>query len=108
MALILENYLEINQQRAIENYYDEIYNVENFDTFVAGATLLGKDLWCLFQENKSALNYFAEMLQNELNKNEESRLLNQILETHKFLYYKQVYNALNCLYNEIKQECSTC
>jgi hypothetical protein len=78
------------------------FNVENFNTLVAGATLLGKDLWRLFQENKSALNYFAEMLQNELNRNEESRLLNQILETHKPLHYKQVYNALNCLYNEIK------
>jgi predicted nucleotidyltransferase len=102
MAFILENYLEINQQRTIENYYDEIYNVDDFDTFIASATLIGKDIKHLFEDNRKALNIFSEILKNELNKEEESQLLNQMLATHNSLKYEQVYNALQIINNELK------
>ena len=52
LAFIIENYLEINELRAVEEHYD-IYEAENFNTFTAGATLLGKDIKTIIGGNVS-------------------------------------------------------
>jgi len=101
IALILENYLEINQQRAVDDYFDEIYETDSFDIFASGAILLGKDIKYLFNNDLSALSGFVEILQSELDKKEESRLTMQILETHKSLKYEQVFRALQNIYKEL-------
>ena len=102
IAYILSNYLEANENRAIENYYSEIYDVENFQTFTAGATLLGKDIRALLGRNQDTLDSFIEILQSEIEQEEESVLINQMLETYSSLEYEEVEGALQCLLNEMK------
>ena len=93
---------EANENRAIEHYYSEIYDVENFQTFTAGATLLGKDIKALLSRNQNTLDSFIEILTSEIEKEEESILINQMLEIYSSLKYEDVINALQCLLNEMK------
>jgi len=100
IAYIISCYLEVNQDRAIENHYD-IYKVENFDAFIAGATLLGRDVKRILRESPKTLEIFTGILQTELDAEEESKLINQMLETHPVLKYEEVYDALQSLMNQI-------
>jgi Uncharacterized protein conserved in bacteria len=102
IAYIISNYLEANENRAIENYYSEIYDVENFQTFTAGAVLLGKDIKALLSRNQDTLDSFIEILTSEIEKEEESILINQMLEIYSSLKYEDVINALQCLLSEMK------
>ena len=102
MAYIISNYLEANENRAIENHYSEIYDVENFQTFTAGAVLLGKDIKALLSINQDTLNSFIEILQSEIEQEEGSVLINQMLETYLSLKYEEVANTLQSLLNEMK------
>jgi predicted nucleotidyltransferase len=101
MAYIIFCYLEINQDRAIENHYD-IYEVENFFTFIAGATLLGKDIKRILSDSPQTLETFIEILQTEIDAEEESVLINQMLETHATLKYEVVYEALQELLSQLR------
>ena len=100
MAYILSCYLEINQDRAIESHYD-IYKTENFSTFIAGATLLGRDIKRVLNESPKTLETYTGILQEELDAEEESVLINQMLKTHKILRYEVVYDALQSLLNQL-------
>lgn len=102
IAYIISNYLEANENRAIENYYSEIYNVDNFQTFTAGAILLGKDIKALLSRNQDTLDSFIEILTSEIEQEEESILINQMLEIYSSLKYEDVISALQCLLNEMK------
>ena len=101
MAYIISYYLEINQDRAVENHYD-IYETESFTTFIAGATLLGRDIKRILSESPRTLDIFIGILQAEINANEESMLINQMLETHVTLRYEEVHYALQCLFMQLK------
>ena len=101
LAFIIENYLNINIERAAVNHYD-IYEAENFNTFTAGATLLGRDLKTIIGGNKETINTFIQMLEKELKLEEESQLLNQIIETHKTIEYDIAVEALKKLLQELK------
>ena len=103
LAFIIENYLEINELRAVEEHYD-IYEAENFNTFTAGATLLGKDIKTIIGGNEETINTFIQILEDELKLEEESPLINQIIETHKTIEYDITVEALNSLLQELKQE----
>jgi len=100
IAGIISCYLDINQGRAIENHYD-IYQTENFSTFIAGATLLGRDVKGILHESPKTLETFIGILQVELDAEEESKLINQMLETHAVLKYEEVYDALQSLMNQL-------
>ncbi|KAA6343521.1 hypothetical protein EZS27_008810 [termite gut metagenome] len=100
IAYIISCYLEINEDRAIEKHYD-IYKTENFTTFIAGATLLGRDIKRILNESPQTLKTFIGILQAELDAEEESVLINQMLETHSALKYEEAYNALQCLLNQL-------
>jgi predicted nucleotidyltransferase len=96
IGFILENYLSINEQRAGENYYDEIYDKEDFKTLHGGATLLGKDIFEILIGHPNDLEIIKEILNETIEKQDQSRLINQILETHKTLYFEDV---LKCIQN---------
>ena len=102
LAFIIENYLEINELRAVEEHYD-IYEAENFNTFTAGATLLGKDIKTIIGGNEETINTFIQILEEELKLEEESPLINQIIETHKTIEYDTTVEALNNLLKELKK-----
>ena len=101
LAFIIENYLGINEERAAANHYD-IYEAENFNSFIAGATLLGRDIKTIIGGNDETINTFIQMLEKELKLEEESPLINQIIETHKTIEYDITVEALKNLLQELK------
>lgn len=101
MAYIISCYLEVNQDRATEHHYD-IYETENFTTLTAGATLLGRDIKRILSESPQTLKTFIGILQKEIEVEEESLLINQMLETHNTLKYEEVLSALQSLLNQLK------
>jgi predicted nucleotidyltransferase len=54
IAFIIANYLNINEKRAIDEHYNDIYLSENFSNITAGAKLLGIDVARILQNNSEA------------------------------------------------------
>lgn len=102
MALILANYLSLNDERAVSDHYD-IYERSPFSTFIAGATLMARDIKSVIIDDHSVSDRLYLILHNETDKTLDSPLINQILETHPYLNYEEVYEALKILTQEIKQ-----
>jgi len=101
MAFIISSYLEINEQRAVKENYD-LYEDEKFSTFLAGATLLGRDMKKILWPNPDILYEFFSILRTELSKKDDSQLINQIMETHPSLKYEDVYNSLVSLTHQLE------
>ena len=102
MAFIIANYLGINEERAATQHYD-LYEAEDFSTFVAGASLLGRDMKEILMTNPDILIEFIGILRTEINKSDESQLINQIMETHSSLKYEEVYTGLFSITNELSK-----
>lgn len=102
MAFIISSYLEINEQRAVDENYD-LYEDDNFTTFNAGAALLGRDMKAILQANAEILEEFVGILRTEVDLMEDSKLINQMLETHASLKYEEVYNGLLSITNELNK-----
>lgn len=99
MAFILNNYLNINENRAINDYYDDIYLTENFSTNTAGAKLLGMDMAKILANGALTKARIIEIIETEIEKKERSRLINQIIETNRSFHYEE---TLMCLKNIVK------
>jgi predicted nucleotidyltransferase len=102
IAFIINNYLNINEKRAIDEHYDDIYLSDNFSNNTAGAKLLGIDVASILQNNSEAKLKIIEILEQEISKAEESRLINQILETHRSFNYMETVECLKALLGGIK------
>jgi len=102
MAFIITNYLGINEERAAAQNYD-LYEAEDFSTFIAGASLLGRDMKEILMANPEILKEFIGILRAEIDKSDESKLINQIIETHSSLKYEDVYGSLLSLTNELSK-----
>jgi predicted nucleotidyltransferase len=102
MAFIITNYLHINMERAATHHYG-LFEAEGFSTFIAGASLLGRDMNEILRANPAILHEFVGILQTEVDKHDESILLNQIMETHHSLKYEDVYISLLSLTNELSK-----
>ena len=89
MSFILSNYLMANLDREA---YMEVYDWENFDEYVAGAYWLAHDLADLLTADQ--LDYYAGQIEGELQKEERSYLLNQMLDSLSGLTYDQLHVAL--------------
>lgn len=77
----------------MDDHYD-IYEVKDFDTRIAGARLLGRDLTVLLSEYESTRIKILAIINNQINLNIESPLINQIIETHRSYNYEKVYQCL--------------
>ncbi len=102
VAFIIANYLEINETRVVKEHYD-IYEADNFNIFTAGAKLLGRDVKQMLQADKETIESFSKILETELALEEESILINQMLETNKSLKYEETLEALQMLLQELKK-----
>jgi len=102
MAFIITNYLEINIDRAVSENYD-LYEVEDFSTFIAGATLLGRDMRKILNPSPEIPDELVSLLQAEVDKEDESQLINHMMETHASLKYEDVYNGLLSITNELSK-----
>lgn len=88
MSFILSNYFIANLDR---NVYPEVYDWEKFDEYIVGGYWLANDLLQLL--NKEQITYYKDCIEKELEKDDESRLLNQIIENSYGLSYDTVKDA---------------
>lgn len=82
MGFILLNYLNIYEERAVINHYEEVYEIEDFTITKAGAALLGIDINMLLSGNNVSKEKLKAIIGTEINAKENSFLFNQILETN--------------------------
>lgn len=92
MSFILSNYFMANLDREI---HPEIYDWENFDEYIVGGYWLAHDLVTLLDAKQ--LNYYKEVIEGELAKEEESRLINQMIENSYGLKYETVRDTLQAM-----------
>ena len=85
MSFILDNYFMANLNRET---YMEVYDWEDFDEYVAGGYWLSNDLAKLL--NREQLAYYADKIDEELQLEERSYLISQILNSQSSLNYDQV------------------
>ena len=85
MSFIFSNYFLANLEREI---HQEVYDWENFDDYIVGGYWLAYDIVALL--NKEQLCYYKNVIEGELAKEEESRLLNHMLENSHGLKYETV------------------
>lgn len=88
MSFILSNYFMANLDR---NVYTEVYDWENFDEYIVGGYWLARDLLLLL--TKEQIGYYKDCIEKELEKDDESRLFNQIIENCYGLTYETVKEA---------------
>lgn len=88
MSFILSNYFMANLDR---NVYTEVYDWENFDEYIVGGYWLARDLLLLL--TKEQIVYYKDCIEKELEKDDESRLFNQIIENCYGLTYETVNEA---------------
>lgn len=88
MSFILSNYFMANLDR---NVYTEVYDWENFDEYIVGGYWLACDLLLLL--TKEQIVYYKDCIEKELEKDDESRLFNQIIENCYGLTYETVKEA---------------
>lgn len=101
IGFILSNYLEIHRSSSLE-YYEEVYS-ENHTIFTGGATLLGIHLAEMLDKQPDTKELIAEILSQEITKKVESRLMNQIFETHNSLYFEEIYRCIKNILVQLKK-----
>lgn len=102
IGFILINYLGIYEEKALEKY-DEIYETDDFSTITAGAKLLGDDLYDILKINNKTKDAITQILKDQYKKEEESKLINQILETNRTLRFEEVIKSLNTLITKLEK-----
>jgi len=100
IAFILQNYLEIHRDESLE-HFEAVYT-EDHTIVKGGAVLLGIHINHLLENYPEAKQSIKEVLSSEVVKKEESKLINQILETHKALSYDEVFKSIENINNQIK------
>ena len=104
IGFILENYLSIHEERAATHYYDAVYGQEPFKNTTGGAVLLGKDSKELLEKHTETVDSILKILNEEIDKKEESKLINQIIETHKSLNYDEVLQCIENIVNGLNEK----
>jgi len=101
MGFILQNYLNIHEERAAMEHYEEVYEIEDFTTTKAGAALLGIDINNLLTDNETNKAKLKAMIETEINLKEDSILFNQIVETNK-VKFDDILDCFQILNQKIK------
>lgn len=100
MSFILSNYFMANLDREI---HQEVYDWENFDEYIVGGYWLAHDLVTLLNVNQ--LNYYKEVIEGELAKEEESRLINQMIENSYSLKYETARETWQVIADVFSKAC---
>ncbi|MDV3795555.1 hypothetical protein CMT44_00715 [Elizabethkingia anophelis] len=101
MGFILQNYLNIHEERAATKHYEEVYEIEDFTTIKAGAALLGIDINNLLTDNETNKAKLKAIIESEINLKEDSILFNQIVETNK-VKFDDILDCFQILNQKIK------
>lgn len=89
---IVDNYYFANEGRGV---HPEVYELEGFDLTVGGAYWMAHDIADLLSQEQ--ITYYAEVLRNEIEREEESRLVVQILETNRYISSSDVVRVLQTI-----------
>lgn len=89
MWYIVDNYYFANEERGI---HPEVYELDGFDLAVGGAYWMAHDIADLLSDEQIA--YYADVLNNEIERAENSRLVVQILETNRSVASSDVLKVL--------------
>jgi|SRR5690554_184264 len=97
MGFILLNYLNINEERAAMEHYEEVYEIDDFSITKAGSVLLGMDMNKLLADNETGRDKLKAIIKTEIDAAENSILFNQIIETNhiKFDDVQDCFQILN-------------
>lgn len=98
LGFILLNYFNINENRVVEQHSD-LYDDTDFTLSTAGARLIGRDIADILKDSPATKQKIIDIINRELQKQEESKLVNQILETNRIFKYEE---TLKCIQNTIK------
>ena len=102
IALLIDEYLEINIERAINEHAD-IYEKEDFTTFIAGATLIARDIKTLLTDKDDVLIEITAIIEKEVDNSGSSKLIDQILYTNPSKSFEEVHRALRQILEELKK-----
>ncbi|MEA4905315.1 MAG: nucleotidyl transferase AbiEii/AbiGii toxin family protein [Petrimonas sp.] len=92
---LVSNYYDAFEERNMNtNYHQEVYEMDDFDTFVAGAIWLGHDLCTIL--SIQLIEHYQTILSEELSDAEESRLIHQMMVGSSISYIR-IYRALASL-----------
>lgn len=89
---IIDNYFFANESRLI---HQEVYNLEGFNLMIGGAYWMAHDIADILDKEK--LQYYRDILAKEATLKEESRLVIQILETHRALTSADVIRVISTI-----------
>lgn len=103
IAFIMQNYLNINDERAATEYYDEVYGIDNYTELKASASLIGIDLFNLVSDNPKLREYLLAVLNKDIERQEASILINQIIETHKTLQFDDVLESIKIIVEQLSK-----
>lgn len=92
MWYIVDNYYFANEERGV---HPEVYELDDFDLTVGGAYWMAHDIADILGQDQ--LLYYRDILAKEASLAEESRLVVQILETHRNLTLTDVVRGLSTI-----------
>lgn len=92
LAFIIQNYFNIYTDRFFQDYLD--YVDDDFSMEKATGILLGEDLKSILSHHPESHTKISDILSKEIQKKEESRLIQQILETHPTISFQDIYSIL--------------
>ena len=102
LCYIISVYFDIFEAYNSErDFHQDIYEDEDFDTFVAGAIWIGYDIKELLSAEQ-ALHYNSILL-NELEKEEESQLIEHMMKLNHAASYELILKALLTISDILKQ-----
>lgn len=101
MWYIVDNYYLANEGRDI---HPEVYDLEEFNLTVGGAYWMAHDIADLL--SKEQIAYYADILRNEMERMEGSRLVVQILETNRLVSTADVLKVLQTIFSVFSKRLS--
>ena len=103
MCYIISNYFyAFEEQYNGNNYHSEVYDTGNFNIFAAGAIWLCYDILKIL--NADQIEYYSKIISDELQNNEDSRLIEQMMKLNNSVKYDLIYGALFEMCNIFKRQ----
>lgn len=102
LGFLLNNYFNINRNISFEEPYNKVYDLEDFTELKAGAIILGQKLNLMLVKSPPVKAKLKSILEKDIAKAEESKLINQIIETNTILKFDEIAEAIYLINNELK------
>ena len=101
IGFLLNNYFNINRDLSFEEPFNQVYDDDHFTELKAGATILGMRLNEMLNAGSGVKPKIKALLEEEIQKEEESQLFNQIIQTNRNLNFDDVAEAIHLINEEI-------